>query len=161
MTTALNEIALDGFEDFLLETTGEEHMIDPIPRSASRLSFTWPASLVVDVALAIDDLDSILERYGMSHTQWDFLSDNPAFKIELSRVRKEITENGLSFKRKAATQAEMYLTNMDALMCNPDVAPSVKHSIFTSLVKYGELEPKKESADSAAGGMAFNIQINM
>ena len=88
------------------------------------------------------------------------ISDNRAFRIDLARARKELQESGISFKRKAAIQAEMYLKNMDDLMADSDTSPTVKHTIFRSMALLGELEPKKDS-DEIGGGLNFAIQINM
>ena len=55
----------------------------------------------------------------------------------------------------------MYLLDMDNIMRDEDVGPSVKKDIWINMARLGELDPKKEREDGPAGGMAFNIQINM
>lgn len=119
---------------------------------------TWPAMLPFELALGIHPLDTILEGHGLSHYDWELIEENTLFRKEVAAALKEVHETGMSFKRKSAVQAEMYLEELDALMNSVDTAPSVKLEVFKTLVKCGELEPKTDK-QSAAGGQ-FNIQIN-
>lgn len=151
-------------EAFLHRETGRSvrGAADRLPDRPQPIGYIWPQGLVLDLALGIDSLDDILVRYGMDANQWEALSDNKAFRLDLARVRKEISENGLSFRRKAATQAEMYLQDMDGIMSDPDASDTLKHNIFTTMARLGELEPVKSGKDGDGGnGMNFNIQINM
>ena len=171
-TELQNWDAVDGLDDYLdpmreVETVLEEVLPVSCRGAADRTVVRniapalWPQGLVVDLALGIDSLEDVLLRFNVEPAHWLALQDNRAFRIDLARTRKEISESGLSFKRKAATQAEMYLSKMDALMDDDDVSPATKHTIFRSMTALGELEPKKERDDSVGSGMAFNIQINM
>lgn len=119
---------------------------------------TWPAMLPFELALGIHSLEDILEGHGLSHFDWEMIEDNPLFKREVAAAMLEVAETGMSFKRKAAVQAETYLKDMDDLMASIDTAPSTKLEIFKTLVKCGDLEPKGEKQGSLAG--QFNIQIN-
>jgi hypothetical protein len=143
----------------------EEEMMEMVPTdqhqpNVTRITRAWPAALTIDMALALDPVEDVLERYGLTTTQWDMLQDNPAFRLDLARTRKELAESGLSFKRKAATQAEMYLMDMDNLMTDPDVAPGTKVDIFKTCAKLGELEPKKDRPDGEGNAPTVNVQIN-
>jgi len=158
--------ALAGLDDYLNEDFDE---VAEVAHSALGVSPVrapgcpmWPQALVVDIALGIDPRSDIEERYNLKPEQLDFLLENRAFRIDLARIRKEIAENGLSFKRKAATQAEMYLLDMDRIMADPDTPPGIKKDIFVQMARLGELEPKTaKDGEITAGGLAFNIQINM
>jgi hypothetical protein len=162
-----NHDAMAGLDDY----TDEMVEIDAVLSADTGLSVrgaatprrahtTWPQAMVIDCALALDPLDEILNRYGMTTLQWEVLSENTAFKLDLARARKEISESGLSFQRKAATQAEMYLIDMDTIMRDPDASASLKHSIFNSMARLGKLEPQKEKDEVVNGFGGFNIQIN-
>lgn len=176
MTTDLNinDDALDGLEleddldGFLLtldhsappcgsEAVEDTHLPSKVVRSGPS---AWPQAMIIDVALGLDNLEVILDRYGMNQLQWENLQDNLAFRLDLARTSKEISESGLSFKRKAATQAEMYLVDMDSLMSNPDVAPGTKVDIFKTCARLGELEPAKSAESSGTSISGYNIQIN-
>jgi len=120
----------------------------------------WSPKLVFDLALGLDDLESILTRHGISYGDYNAISDNPTFRRELVSATKELQETGVTFKRKAAIQAELYLEEMDSLMRADITPPSVKTDIFKTMAKLGELEPEKKS-DSSIGSNQFNIQINL
>jgi hypothetical protein len=142
-------------EDVMEMVPSDEHQ-----PNVTRITRSWPAALVIDMALALDPVEDVLERYGLNDQQWDLLQDNPAFRLDLARTRKELAESGLSFKRKAATQAEMYLMDMDQLMQDKDVAPGTKVDIFKTCAKLGELEPKKDREGSDVSAPSVNVQIN-
>jgi hypothetical protein len=150
-------------EEFLKQETGLDvrGAGDRLPDRPRPISYIWPQGLVVDIALGIDALPDILLRYNMTEEHWASLSDNPAFRVDLARTRKEISENGLSFKRKAATQAEMYLIDMDKIMADPEASQTLKHNIFTTMARLGELEPVKARESDVVTGGGFNIQINI
>lgn len=132
------------------------------PARANRAVSAWPATLAVDVALGIDSMDTIFDRYGLQPYEWDIIANTPAFKAELVATVRELRESGLSFKRKAAAQAETYLEDMEDLMSDATVPPSVKVDIFKTLARLGELEPKEAAGGpGGAGGVQFNLQINL
>jgi uncharacterized protein YutE (UPF0331/DUF86 family) len=122
----------------------------------------WPPLLPLDIAIGIDDTQTILDRHGIDDETWETLQNLPAFRQELVRVTKEVRETGVSFKRKAAYQAETYLEDLDHLMTNLDTPPTVKLDIFKTLAKLGELEPK-DSKEGQGGnsGPTFALQINI
>lgn len=119
----------------------------------------WPALLPFEIALGIEDTPTILDRHELSWAEWDLIQNNASFRKELINAHKEVAESGISFRRKAAIQAEMYLAELDSVMFAVDTAPSTKLEIFKTLVKCGDLEPVHKG-ESAPVGNAFNIQIN-
>lgn len=120
----------------------------------------WSSKLLFDLALGIDDLETILTRHALPVAAYSALCENPHFRRDLVVLTKELQESGVSFKRKAALQAEMYLEDMDNLMREAATPPSVKKDIFIHMAKLGELEPEKKTEGSSVGA-AFNIQINL
>jgi len=120
----------------------------------------WPALLPFEIALGIENLPTILENHDLSYDEWELIQCNATFRKELMAAHKEVAETGMSFRRKAAIQAEMYLTELDAVMFAPDTAPSTKLEIFKTLVKCGDLDPAQKKEDGSNQGTAFNIQIN-
>lgn len=130
-----------------------EHNLSNIPNR-------WSPKLVYDLALGLDPLDDVLLRHGLSINEYNAVADNPVFRRELVVATKELQENGVPFKRKAAIQAELYLDDMDQLMRDQLTPPSVKTDIFKTMARLGELEPEKKS-ESSDRGSQFNIQINL
>ena len=120
----------------------------------------WPTMLPFEVALGINPIDEVLDAHDIDQQEWEAIQANPSFRKSLMAAQKEVAETGLSFQRKAAIQAEMYLEDVDALMTSIDTSPSLKVDIFKAMVKFGNLEPVAAKAD-AAGNSTFNIQINI
>lgn len=133
----------------------------PVTQKRMLNAVAWPPQLPFDLALGLRPLDEILEQHGLGWAEWSHIQSHPVFKSELAAAHSEITESGLSFRRKAATQAEMYLEELDALMMNPDVAPTTKVDIFKTLVKCGDLEPAPKKNEELDQKQTFNIQINL
>ncbi len=118
----------------------------------------WPALLPFELALGVEDLSTILQSHDIGEREWEVIQNNSTFRRELVAAHKEVAESGISFRRKAAIQAEMYLEELDLIMTSSDTPSSLKLEIFKTLVKYGELEPIREEARGP--NSAFNIQIN-
>jgi hypothetical protein len=127
----------------------------------ARYTPQWPATLPFEVALGIHPLDEILLRHDLDRAQWAEIEGNKVFRQELIGAQQEIAESGLSFKRRAALQAELYLEEVDNLMLDPDTAPSLKLEIFKTMVKCGDLEPVPAKDKDAGSNQTFNIQINI
>lgn len=119
----------------------------------------WDPRLVVDLALGIEPLEDILTRYGLSEVQYNRLVEVPTFRRDLGMTMREVRENGLSFHKKAAVQAESYLQDVDDIVQDKSVAASVRLSAITSCVLWGKLLPKEEKGE-AQGGTQVNLQIN-
>ncbi len=78
----------------------------------------WTPTLVLEVALGIDSMETILEKHGITWAAWHHIEAIPAFRIELSHQLKELRENGLGFQAKARVQAESYLTELHRIVQN-------------------------------------------
>jgi hypothetical protein len=115
------------------------------PRIAETSPNRWPPQLVFDLALGLDcDEDTLFQRYDLTQQELDKLYTLPLFRQEVALMTRELREKNTIFKVKAKTQAEEYLKDMHELMGNEDTPASTKLSIFQTLAKYGELEPKKD-----------------
>lgn len=120
----------------------------------------WPPQLIIDVALGVDDQETILMRYGLTEANLARLYEIPSFRREVGLMAREMRENGVSFCRKAATQAEEYLAPVHHLMYCPETPASTKLDIFKTMAKYGKLEPVPEKADNQNQN-TINVQINL
>lgn len=113
----------------------------------------WPPQLVFDLALGLDDQDTVLLRHNLSAADLDRLFSTAAFQREVAVLAKELHENNTTFKYKARAQAETYLETMDDLMHDQDVPAATKLAIFQSLTKLAELEPAPKKAELPANGI--------
>ena len=73
---------------------------------------------------------------------------------------RDIRENGLSFVAKAKVQAETYLSVLDALVHDPNVAPSTRLDAIKSAVTWGRLLPKEEKSGGITSASQININIS-
>ena len=117
----------------------------------------WPPRLPFDVALG-ESPERLCTIYDLTPEQLNTFYHTPAFRREVAQNEREISEHGITFKRKAALQAEMYLENIHDMVTDSSVAASVKLAAVQSLVKWGGLEPKDIKSDSATSN---NVKIEI
>jgi len=120
----------------------------------------WDPRLVVDLALAIDPLEAILERFALDASHYERLLQIPAFRRDLAMTMRELREDGVTFAKKAAVQAESYLLDVDELVQNKAVAASTRLDAIKSVVKWGNLEGDKTGKGVENQGVQVNLQIN-
>ena len=120
----------------------------------------FPPQLVMDLALGVEDIPTILERYSLTDAEYEYLTCHPAFRSQLAVAQKTILEEGLSFKAKAKVLAETHLQTMDEMLNDSMTPPATKLGVFQSLAKLGGLEPKPQSTDGPSTP-TFALQINI
>lgn len=98
--------------------------------------------LCFELALALDPLEVILERYNVSPAQFEKLKKTPAFMQRVVEYRAEIKAKGLSFREKAKIMAEDLLGTAYELIHHPSTPASVKADLLKAVVKFADLEPK-------------------
>ena len=131
------------------------HAIRPTVMNA-----TWDARLVYELALGIDDLSDICLRHQVSQDQVLNLFENNIFRAEVSTLRKELQTEGITIQRKARTQFESYLVDLDSIIRDVDTPAATKVSAIQYVGKVGDVEPKKEK-DTADVMQGVNIVINI
>lgn len=124
-----------------------------------RTTYKWDPRLIADLALGLDSTQEVLDRYELSHEQYDKLSQNPSFRHELALMIKELNENGTTFHSTARVQAMSYLEIVDEIVNNTLTPAATRLSAIKDTVRWGKLEPKE---DKSAGdnGNTINLQIN-
>ena len=120
----------------------------------------WDPRLIIDLNLGLDPLEDILLRYNLTPAQLETLNNNPVFRKDLNITAREMREGGVSFARKAATQAESYLEVLDEIVNDARVPASTRLAGIKDVVKWGGLEPKDEKEKGNGGGGGVQIQIN-
>ena len=119
----------------------------------------WPSLLTFELALGLNKLDTILEKYGLSAEDYEFLSQLPAFRSEMVAHTARIQKDGLTFKIKTAAQAESYLEELDGIVRNHQNPVSTRLDAIKCAVKWAGLEPKDEKGDGNQTNQQFNISI--
>jgi len=120
----------------------------------------WDPRLILDLALAIEDTEPILERYDLSESEYQALMRTPSFRRDLALTMREVRENGLSFKHKARVQAESYLEVLDQLVYSPATPASTRLDGIKQAVTWGDLSPKEGKGGDVQQQQSINIQIN-
>ena len=117
----------------------------------------WPPRLAFDLALG-EELDTLVTRYDLTHSQLHSLLLTPAFQKEVDKHKLDISENGVSFRLKAKLQAEDYLRDLDAIVHDPETPPAVRLDAIKSAVKWAGYEPKEPAQTGTTASTRMVIQ---
>lgn len=120
----------------------------------------WDPRLILDLAVGIDSIDEILDRYSLSEAEFNRLSETQSFRRELAGTIRDVRENGVAFSSKAKVQAEVYLGVLDDMINDPETPASVRLEAIRSTVKWGKLEPREEKGDGQNNATQVNVNIN-
>jgi len=160
-STALIESCKEPFHDSsveLIHPASEQEEQPTTPHQPASTNI-WDPRMVMDLAIGIDDLDEILVRYDLSHTEFNILTETSSFRRELALAMKDVRDKGVTFSSKAKVQAESYLEVLDNLVYDLGTPAGVRLDAIKSAVKWGGLEPKDDK-NSAEGVPQVNVQIN-
>lgn len=157
-------------EDHGQETPPADHQglssLPPVPSKLPRplaqlptgSTNQWDPRFLLDLAVGVDALPEILDRYGLDELEFDTLSRSPIFRKELAQTIRDVRENGVSFTQKARIQAESYLEVIDQLVYDYNTPASTRLESIRSMVKWGKLEAVAGEKD---GVNATQININI
>jgi hypothetical protein len=96
----------------------------------------YPQGLSLDLALETGTLESILESYSLTKEDFILILRNPAFKKELEEARESMKQEGWSFRKKAAYQAELYLHRIYDLIGKDTTPANVKADLIKATVRW-------------------------
>lgn len=118
----------------------------------------------MDIALALEGsgetLPEIMTRHSITKNDLGDYNQDSMFLKKVDHLRDEVREKGMTFRLKAKAQAEELLTTSWTLIHSPDVSATVKADLIKSTVKWGNLEPTKDTVEVGSGG-GVTIQINL
>jgi hypothetical protein len=124
----------------------------------------WSDRLAMDIALALEGsgetLPEIMTRHSITTSDLGDYNQDSMFLKKVDHLRDEVREKGMTFRLKAKAQAEELLTTSWTLIHSPDVSATVKADLIKSTVKWGNLEPTKDTVEVGSGG-GVTIQINL
>lgn len=101
----------------------------------------------------------VLAAEGVTQQEYDAIKSNPTFTGYVTAFVKELTESGFSFAAKCRILAEDLLADSYSMAKDPDVPAAVRAKVVENLVKWGDLEPRKNV--EAVSGPGFSITINI
>lgn len=129
------------------------------PQGQPKSTNLYDPRMILDLAIAVDDITVILPRYGLTEAEFNLLSETPVFRRELAMAMREARENGLPFANKAKYQAESYLEVLDELVYSAETPASVRLEAIRSTVKWARLEVEK-GAEAGSNAPQINVNIN-
>lgn len=127
------------------------------PRNPALL--TWPATLPVEIALRTASPQALRDAYGISDAEWEALTAHPVFLADIRNAVEALKKDGMSFRKKAALQAEALLETSWRMIHDADVADTVRADLIKFTTRVAGLDASKEQA--ANNAPALNIQINL
>ena len=161
----MNDDFLINIDDFGETEQASAYSTDLVPSQSPSFAVSalspnkWDPRLLLDLVIAVDSLEVILDRYDLSREEYNILSSNIVFRRELAATMRDIRENGASFRAKARIQAESYLPVVDEMVWDIDIAPSTKLDAIKSIVRWGDLEPKDKKEQVQQTAPQINVQI--
>lgn len=110
--------------------------------------------LAVELALKLDDSETIFARHGYSPSMALELIESPAFSALLAKAVQEVRESGMSFRAKARVMAEDLLQHGYEIATDEHASAAVRADLIQWMARVADLEPapKKDGGAGAAGG---------
>ena len=102
----------------------------------------------------------VLASEGITQQEYNDLGSDPQFKRYVDAYTKELTESGFSFAAKSRLLAEDLLPMAYKMARDSDVPAPVRAKMIENLVEWGDLKPRKDTAQLAVGS-GFSITINI
>lgn len=103
-------------------------------------SAPYPRGLALDLVLEVGPLKEILDSYDISPENFRKILANHAFRTEYEKLKEEMQTEGWSFRKKAASQAELYLNLVYRLASSDQTPAAVRASLIQSTVKWAGLD---------------------
>ena len=119
----------------------------------------WPPRLSFDVALGIEDEETIRSRYGYTEKEFNNILTQPSFRKELATHYSVLRETGATFAVKAKLIAEEKLEDMYQIISNPLIDPKVRMETWKAVTKAAGLEESKDK-NSNVNTQTVQICIN-
>lgn len=116
--------------------------------------------LAFECALGMLKPDELASKHGVPIEVLTEMLANPHFVKLVDDFKTDLETHGVSFRLKAAVQAEIYMDSTLWEMANDPTTPSqVKLDYFKALTKVAGLEPKPNAGGE--GGPGFRLVINL
>ena len=150
--------------DFLIPAAPEPEVPTADTRQEARIAAipavykTKLERLACELALGMEDRETIFQQYGYSPDQALVLMETPSFVSLIDRIGGEVRETGLSFKSKMKAVAEDLIPHAYDMATDPLCSSSVRADIIKWAAKMAGFEPPPAKGVGAEGG-GFNLSI--
>ncbi len=109
-------------------------------------SAPYPRGLALDLVLEVGPLKEILESYSLTPENFKTILANHAFRTEYEKLKEEMQTEGWSFRKKAASQAELYLNLVYRMVSSDQTPAAVRSELIRHTVKWAGLDTPPPSA---------------
>lgn len=109
-------------------------------------SAPYPRGLALDLVLEVGPLKEILDSYEISPENFRKILANHAFRTEYEKLKEEMQTEGWSFRKKAASQAELYLNLVYRMVSSDQTPAAVRSELIRHTVKWAGLDTPAPSA---------------
>lgn len=117
--------------------------------------------LAIELALNVEDAETIFANYGYSPEQAAALVEQPAFLMLMQQAQKAVVEEGLGFRTKAKLMAGELLPYAHDIATDPLQSAAVRADLIKWVTKVADYEPKNMKEDGkTGGGLTLNIQFS-
>lgn len=117
----------------------------------------FPPTLPLELALGDSPRNEVLRAYDINANRWEVLRHNPTFQKALKDALEMLQRQGMSFRVKAALQAEALLETSWKLIHSASTPAPVKADLIKTTYRVAGLEPK----ETANVGSPLQININL
>lgn len=131
------------------------------PEARDATEITFDPRIAFEVALDLEDIETIFEKHGFEFDAAAALCSNPHFARKVQLYRDEILEGGVSFRLKAKLQAEDLLATAYNMALDPNVPAAVRSDLIQWQARMADLEPAKKVIDGQRGGGGAPFQLNI
>ena len=131
------------------------------PLAPKQYCSEWPAQFPMALALEVEDLPALLDRFQITPERFELLKPLPAFRKAVAEAQRDVREQGHTFKLKCKTIAEDFLDTLYLELQNDKVGLSTKVDVFKYLTRMGGLEPQAASASVQSNAPVVQIMINL
>lgn len=114
--------------------------------------------MAYDFALGLETPRNIIAQYGVSPDEYELLRTHPQFRLAVDKYVTELKEKGITFRMKAALQAEALLPEAYRMSVDANTPASVRADLIKWQAKVGNLEPKETKGEAVS---ALQININL
>ena len=155
-------VSLYAFCDMYTDMSTQLALLDKDPTDLG-----FPPSLPLELAARTGTIRDLCESYGITRPEWEALRTNELFQMACAEALKIVQAEGGSFKAKARTMAEMFLSRLWTLANGDlkDVPANVQADIMKFVVRVAGLDASVEQKAAAAGkataSNALQININL
>jgi len=115
-----------------------------------------PTTLFDDVAIGVEPIRDIFERYGYTAETADVFGSHPYFVRYVATRQAELDKEGLTHKLRAGLVADAALAELHNRVRDPSVSDGFVLDTYKAVAKNAGMEPK--GADASTGSR-FSLQI--